>query len=57
MKSMKKANLVIAKRKGRVRWNHLDLLFIRVLHDQWISRYAIGTVDLLAKMKREIEKR
>ncbi len=28
---------------------------IKELHDRWISGYATGTVDLLARMKREIE--
>jgi DNA-binding transcriptional ArsR family regulator len=49
------AGLVIAKRRGRHRWNYLNPLPIKEIHDRWISRYAAGAVDLLARMKRELE--
>jgi DNA-binding transcriptional ArsR family regulator len=52
---LEKADLLMVKRDGRKRWNYLNPLPIRELHDRWISRYATGTVDLLARMKREIE--
>jgi DNA-binding transcriptional ArsR family regulator len=53
---LEKADLIIVKREGRRRWNYLNLLPIKELHDRWISRYAVVAVDLLARMKREIEK-
>jgi hypothetical protein len=49
------AGLVIAKRRGRHRWNHLTPLPIKEIHDRWISRYAVGAVDLLARLKRDLE--
>jgi len=52
---LEKADLIIVKREGRKRWNYLNPLPIRELHNRWISRYAVGAVDLLAKMKREME--
>ena len=48
------AGLVIAKRRGRNRWNYLNPLPIKEIHDRWISRYAVGAVDLLARMKRDM---
>ncbi len=52
---LERAELVLAKRDGRKRWNYLNPLPIRELHNRWISGYAVGAVDLLARMKREME--
>jgi DNA-binding transcriptional ArsR family regulator len=52
---LEKADLVIVKREGRLRWNYLNPLPIKELHDRWIGNYADNSVDLLARMKREIE--
>jgi DNA-binding transcriptional ArsR family regulator len=52
---LERADLIIVKRKGRHRWNYINPLPIKELHDRWICEYAAGTVDLLARMKREIE--
>ncbi len=52
---LEKADLVIVKREGRLRWNYINPLPIKELHDRWIGSYADGAVDLLARMKREIE--
>jgi DNA-binding transcriptional ArsR family regulator len=51
-----KADLVIVKREGRNRWNYINPLPIKELYDRWISGYATGAIDLLARMKMEIEK-
>ncbi|TMI28869.1 helix-turn-helix transcriptional regulator [Candidatus Bathyarchaeota archaeon] len=55
LKVLEKADLLIVKREGRVRWNYINPLPIKELHDRWIGSYADGAVDLLARMKREIE--
>jgi DNA-binding transcriptional ArsR family regulator len=52
---LERAGLLIVKREGRTRWNYLDPLPIRELHERWISRYAAPAVDMLAAMKRGIE--
>ena len=49
------ADLVIAQRKGRQRWNHLNPLPIKAIHDRWISRYATFAVDMLASLKSDLE--
>jgi DNA-binding transcriptional ArsR family regulator len=51
-----KAGLVISRRDGRLRWNHLNVLPIKELHDRWISPYAASAVELLARMKRDLER-
>ena len=55
LRVLEKADLIIVKREGRLRWNYIYPLPIKELHDRWIGSYADGAVDLLARMKREIE--
>ena len=52
---LEEADLVIVKRQGRERWNYLNPLPIRAIHDRWIGRYAAGTVDMLARLKRDLD--
>jgi DNA-binding transcriptional ArsR family regulator len=52
---LEKAGLVIAKKKGRERWNYFSPLPIQEIHDRWISRYAVSSVRLLAKLKADLE--
>lgn len=49
------AELVTVQRRGRERWNHLNPLPIRAIHDRWIGPYAVHAVDLLARMKADLE--
>ena len=53
---LEKGGLVIVEREGRLRWNYINPLPIKDIYDRWISPYASGAVDLLARMKRELEK-
>ncbi len=52
---LEKAGLLISRREGRQRWNHLNVMPLKELHDRWISPYATAAVDLLARMKRDFE--
>ena len=52
---LEKAGLLISRREGRQRWNHLNVMPLKELHERWISPYAAHAVDLLARLKREIE--
>lgn len=54
---LENADLIIVKRKGRLRWNYLNPLPIKEIFDRWISQYAVGAVTLLARMKRDMEKK
>tara|TARA_R110001606_G_scaffold261234_1_gene409623 strand:+ start:47 stop:391 length:345 start_codon:yes stop_codon:yes gene_type:complete len=53
---LEEAGLVIARKQGRQRWNYLNALPIKQIHDRWIGAYAAGAVDLLARMKDDMEK-
>lgn len=52
---LERAELIIAHRVGRKRWNHLNAAPFRDLYERWISPYAEGAVDLLARLKRDLE--
>jgi DNA-binding transcriptional ArsR family regulator len=52
---LERAELVIARTDGRVRWNVLNVMPIREIHDRWISAYASGAVGLLVRLKRDLE--
>ena len=51
-----RAGLIIVQREGRLRWNYINPLPIKAIHDRWISPHARGAVEVLARMKREMEK-
>lgn len=53
---LEKADLVIVKREGRLRWNYINPLPIKEIYDRWISEYASGAIKLLERMKRGIER-
>ena len=52
---LEKADLIIVRRKGRQRWNYLNVLPILAIYDRWISRYAGPSVRLLARLKADLE--
>src|SRR5688500_11341916 len=52
---LERAGLIIVRREGRLRWNYLKPLPIKEIYDRWISPYASGAVELLARLKRDVE--
>lgn len=52
---LERADLVIARREGRNRWNYLNAAPFREIYDRWISSYADEAVALLARLKRDME--
>lgn len=55
LKVLEEAELVIAHRDGRERWNHLNALPIQEIHDRWISRYAGHAMTVLGRLKSDLE--
>jgi DNA-binding transcriptional ArsR family regulator len=55
LKVLEEADLVIVKREGRERWNYLNPLPIKQIHDRWIGPYAAQAVDLLGRLKEDME--
>jgi len=52
---LERAGLVIVKREGRLRWNYINPLPIKAIHDRWIASHARNAVGVLARMKRAME--
>jgi DNA-binding transcriptional ArsR family regulator len=55
LKVLEAADLVIVKRQGRERWNYLNPLPIKHIHDRWIGPYAVQAVNLLSRLKDDLE--
>lgn len=52
---LEKAGLVIVQKKGRFRWNYLNVVPIREIYDRWINQYASASVELLTKLKHDLD--
>jgi DNA-binding transcriptional ArsR family regulator len=55
LRVLERAGLVITKKEGRYKWNYLNVVPIRDIYDRWITKYASRSVELLAKLKRDLE--
>ncbi|RCS22141.1 transcriptional regulator [Phyllobacterium salinisoli] len=55
LKVLEEAELIIVRREGRERWNHLNSLPIKQIHDRWISQYAAHALSILDQMKADLE--
>lgn len=55
LKVLEEAELIVPRREGRERWNHLNALPIQAIHDRWISRYAGHAMSVLSALKSDIE--
>ena len=56
LRILEKAGLVIVKREGRIRWNYLQALPMREIYIRWIHPYASYSLEILSRMKRDIDK-
>ena len=56
LRVLEEAELILAERKGRERWNHLNPLPIHDIHERWIGPHAAVAVANLARLKRDLER-
>ncbi len=52
---LERAELIIAVREGRQRWNHLNAAPIRQIYDRWLSAYAEAALVGLMRLKADLE--
>ena len=52
---LEEAGLVVAERRGRERWNHLDALPVHAIHERWIGPYAAYAAAMLSRLKKAVE--
>jgi DNA-binding transcriptional ArsR family regulator len=57
LKVLEEADLVVAVREGRRRFNYLNPVPIQQVYDRWVSRYMQPWTDALTSLKRELEQR
>jgi len=55
LKVLEEAELIIPRREGRERWNHLNALPIQAIHDRWISQYAGHAMNVLSALQADLE--
>ena len=55
LRLLEKADLVIARKEGRFRWNHLNIDPIHGIYRRWIQKYAEPSAGLIAKLKGDLE--
>ncbi len=55
LKVLEHADLVVARRRGRNRYNHLNPAPIQQVSDRWISRYQRPFAEALVDLKRTME--
>jgi len=55
LKVLEDAELIIVRREGRERWNHLNSMPIKQIHDRWISQYATHALTVLDKLSTNLD--
>ena len=50
------AHLVVVRRQGRFRWNHLNAVPIQQICERWTSRHTAGLAASMLSLKRHVEK-
>ncbi len=56
LKVLEQAELVLVRREGRERWNHLNALPIQAIHDRWISQYAGHAMSVLSALQQDLDR-
>jgi len=51
------AELVVVRRQGRLRWNHLNPMPIQLIHDRWVSRHVRGLAAAMSRLRQQVESR
>ena len=49
------AGLLIVRREGRVRWNHLNAIPIQNIYDRWVSKHVRGIAAAAGRLQNHAE--
>ena len=55
MDVLEKAGLLVIRREGRYRHNHLNPMPIQRVYDRWVARHVQGTAQRLSRLKNYVE--
>ena len=53
---LERADLVVPRMQGRLRWNVLNVMPIMDIHERWIGPYAANAARLIARLRDELER-
>ena len=51
------ANLIVVKRDGRERWNHLNPMPIQRIYDRWVCKHVRGMASAMSRLKDQAERK
>jgi uncharacterized protein YndB with AHSA1/START domain len=57
LKVLEEAGLIVTRRQGREKLHFLNAVPIRLLHDRWVSKFAVPWVAALSDLKQSLEGR
>jgi DNA-binding transcriptional ArsR family regulator len=55
LKALEQAGLVTTQRRGREKLHFLNSVPIQLIHDRWVSKYALPLAATISGIKRELE--
>ncbi|GAO39519.1 putative ArsR family transcriptional regulator [Sphingomonas changbaiensis NBRC 104936] len=55
IKVLEDAGLIVAVKRGRERWNHLNAVPIQQIHERWIGPHAERAAAMLTRLKEDLE--
>jgi DNA-binding transcriptional ArsR family regulator len=53
---LERAGLVVVRRRGRERWNHLNAVPLQRIYERWLRPYEAQWASTLFQLKRHLEK-
>ncbi len=54
---LERADLLIVRREGRVRWNQLNPIPIEQIHERWVAPHVRRMASALLRLKGQVEKK
>jgi uncharacterized protein YndB with AHSA1/START domain len=57
LRVLEDAGLIVTRRRGREKLHFLNAVPIRLIHDRWVSKYAVPFVAALSDLKHDLEKK
>ncbi|MGJ8635849.1 MAG: ArsR/SmtB family transcription factor [Phycisphaerales bacterium] len=54
---LEEAELVISRKEGRTRWNHLNAVPLRLIYERWVSTYEDHWAGSLTRLKQTVEQK
>ena len=55
LRVLEEAELVLVRRQGKQRWNHLNAVPIQEIHERWVSRFAANDAQALLALQTHLK--